>query len=96
MSLPRLTCQLKSLCLLGFEWFSLTEQDIEDIKKYSAKAIAHQSGSIDKSLMRGKNYEIFTIPHYATGIHITEKGMDFRPPFAAASQYIFSVSNGRR
>ena len=50
---------------------------IEDIKTYSMKAICHQSGSIDKSLMFGKNYEIFTIPHYATGIHITEKGMDF-------------------
>ncbi len=38
---------------------------LEDMEKYSAKAIRHQSGSIDKSLMRGKNYEIFTIPHYA-------------------------------
>lgn len=49
---------------------------IDDLKKYSMKAISHQSGSIDKSLMFGKNYEIFTIPHYATGIHITEHGMD--------------------
>ncbi len=49
---------------------------LEDIKTYSMKAICHQSGSIDKSLMFGKNYEIFTIPHYATGIHITEKGLD--------------------
>ena len=49
---------------------------IEDVKKYSMKAICHQSGSIDKSLMFGKKYEIFTIPHFATGIHITEKGMD--------------------
>ena len=50
---------------------------LEDYKKYSMKAISHQSGSIDRSLMLGKNYEIFTIPHYATGIHITEKGMDY-------------------
>ena len=50
---------------------------LEDYKKYSMKAISHQSGSIDRSLMIGKNYEIFTIPHYATGIHITEKGMDY-------------------
>ncbi len=49
---------------------------IEDIKKYSLKAIQHQSGSIDRSLMYGKNYEIFTIPHWATGIHITEYGLD--------------------
>ncbi len=49
---------------------------LDDVKKYNAKAIMHQSGSIDKSLMRGKNYEIFTIPHYATGINITEKGLD--------------------
>lgn len=50
---------------------------IENFKKYSAKAIAHQSSSIDRELMRGKNYEVFTIPHYATGIHITEKGLDY-------------------
>ncbi len=50
---------------------------IEDFKKYNMKAICHQSGSIDKSLMFGKNYQIFTIPHYATGIHITEKGLDY-------------------
>ena len=50
---------------------------LEEMQKYSLKAISHQSGSIDKSLMFGKNYEIFTIPHYATGIHITEKGLDY-------------------
>lgn len=49
---------------------------IEEFKKYNMKAICHQSGSIDRSLMFGENYRIFTIPHYATGIHITEKGMD--------------------
>lgn len=50
---------------------------LEDIQKYSMKAINHQKGSIDRDLMRGKNYEVFTIPHNATGIHITEKGLDF-------------------
>ena len=50
---------------------------LEDIQKYSAKAIQHQSGSIDRDLMRHKNYEVFTIPHYATGIHITERGLDY-------------------
>ncbi len=50
---------------------------IEELKTYSMKAISHQSGSIDKSLMYGKNYEVFTIPHYASGIHITEKGLDY-------------------
>ena len=50
---------------------------LEEMQKYSMKAISHQSGSIDKSLMFGKNYEIFTIPHFATGIHITEKGLDY-------------------
>ncbi|MBQ8397263.1 MAG: mandelate racemase/muconate lactonizing enzyme family protein [Clostridia bacterium] len=49
---------------------------LEEMQKYSMKAICHQSGSIDKSLMFGKNYEIFTIPHHATGIHITEHGLD--------------------
>ena len=50
---------------------------IDDFKKYSAKAIAHQSSSIDRELMMGKNYEVFTVPHYATGIRITEKGLDY-------------------
>lgn len=50
---------------------------LEDIKKYSMKAINHQSGSIDMDMMLGKNYETFTIPHHATGIHITEKGLDY-------------------
>ena len=50
---------------------------IDDYKKYNMKAICHQSGSIDKSLMFGKNYQIFTVPHFATGIHLTEKGMDY-------------------
>jgi len=49
---------------------------LEDMQKYSMKAICHQSGSIDMDMMLGKNYEVFTIPHYATGIHITPKGMD--------------------
>ncbi len=50
---------------------------IEEMKTYSMKAISHQSGSIDKSLMYGKNYDVFTVPHYASGIHITEKGLDY-------------------
>lgn len=50
---------------------------LDEIKTYSMKAITHQKGSIDKSLMFGKNYEIFTIPHHATGIHLTERGMDY-------------------
>ncbi len=50
---------------------------VEELKTYSMKAISHQSGSIDKSLMYGKNYEVFTVPHYASGIHITEKGLDY-------------------
>lgn len=28
-------------------------------------------------MMLGKNYETFTIPHHATGIHLTQKGMDY-------------------
>lgn len=50
---------------------------LEDIKKYSMKAINHQKGSIDRDMMLGKNYEVFTIPHHATGIHLTQKGMDY-------------------
>ena len=50
---------------------------IEDMMKYSAKALNHQHGSIDMDMMRAKNYEVFTIPHHASGIHITEKGLDY-------------------
>ncbi len=49
---------------------------LDDIRRYSMKALTHQRGSIDRDLMRGKNYEVFTVPHHATGIRITEKGMD--------------------
>lgn len=50
---------------------------LEDIKKYSMKAINHQKGSVDMDMMLGENYETFTIPHHATGIHMTHKGMDY-------------------
>ncbi len=50
---------------------------LEDMKRYSMKAISHQAGSVDHDMMLGKNYEIFSIPHHATGIHITQKGLDF-------------------
>jgi len=50
---------------------------LEDIKKYSAKALMHQHGSVDMDMMRAKNYEVFTIPHHASGIHITQKGLDY-------------------
>ena len=50
---------------------------LDDIKKYSIKALQHQKGSIDRDLMRGKNYETFTVPHHATGIQITEKGYNY-------------------
>ena len=50
---------------------------LEELKKYNMKAITHQSGSIDKCMMYGKNYEVFTVPHYATGVSITQKGLDY-------------------
>ena len=50
---------------------------LDDIRRYSAKSINHQHGSIDYDMMKGKNYETFTIPHFATGIHITKKGQDY-------------------
>ena len=47
--------------------------NIEDLKKYNMKAITHQSGSIDKALMFGKNYDVFTVPHYATAFLLHRK-----------------------
>ncbi|MDF2925216.1 MAG: mandelate racemase [Paenibacillaceae bacterium] len=56
---------------------------LEDLKTYSAKALNHQKGSIDYDMMMGKNYEVFTIPHHATGIHVTEKGLDYLEQYLA-------------
>ena len=50
---------------------------LEDVEKYSAKALRHQSGSIAPEVMRGRHYETFTIPHHATGIHLTERGIQY-------------------
>ncbi len=50
---------------------------LEDIKRYSMKAILHQSGSVDMDMMLSRNYDTFNLPHYATGIHLTQKGMDY-------------------
>ena len=50
---------------------------LEDIKRYSMKAILHQGGSVDMDMMLSRNYDTFTLPHHATGIHLTQKGMDY-------------------
>lgn len=50
---------------------------IDNYKTYNMKAISHQTGSIDKSLMSGRNYDVFTVPHYTSGIRITASGMDY-------------------
>ncbi len=50
---------------------------MEDVRRYSTKALQHQKGSVDYDMMLGRNYEVFTVPHYATGIHITERGLDY-------------------
>ena len=49
---------------------------LEEMRTCSPKALSHQRGSVDRATMRGKNYEVFTIPHHTTGISITRRGLD--------------------
>jgi len=61
---------------------------LEEIKKYSSNALKHQKGSINFKHMKKKNYEIFTIAHPFTGIHVTEKGLDMLEEYVAQAREI--------
>ena len=49
---------------------------IEEMKKYKYGGLVHQGGSVNSQEMKKRAYELFTIAHPFTGIHITEKGLD--------------------
>ena len=49
---------------------------LEELKTYASHSINAPHGSMDYSQMTKKSYEINTIAHPFTGIHITEKGLD--------------------
>ena len=51
---------------------------IDDMKTYAPHILNPQSGSVTPDMVqRQKSYQLVTTPHPATGIHITEKGLDY-------------------
>jgi L-alanine-DL-glutamate epimerase-like enolase superfamily enzyme len=50
---------------------------IEDMKTYAPHILNVQGGSVTKKMVHQKSYDIFTTAHPFTGIHLTEKGLDF-------------------
>ncbi|MDA3798113.1 MAG: mandelate racemase/muconate lactonizing enzyme family protein [Kiritimatiellae bacterium] len=50
---------------------------LDKMKEYKRTVFTTPHGSIDPRAMRGEAYELFTTEHPLTGIHITEKGLDF-------------------
>ena len=49
---------------------------LEEMKTYASHSLNAPHGSMDFSQMTQKSYEINTIAHPFTGIHLTEKGLD--------------------
>jgi L-alanine-DL-glutamate epimerase-like enolase superfamily enzyme len=51
---------------------------IEDMKKYSSHILNVQGGSVTSEMMKHKkSYDIVNTAHPFTGIHLTEKGLDY-------------------
>lgn len=50
---------------------------LQKMREYKKTVFATPHGSIDPRAMRGEAYDLFNTEHYFTGIHITEKGLDF-------------------
>ena len=51
---------------------------IDDMKKYASHILNVQGGSVTADMVRHqKSYSIVTTSHPHTGIHLTEKGLDF-------------------
>lgn len=56
---------------------------LETMKKFKRTVFATPHGSIDPRAMRGEAYDLFNTEHFLTGIHITEKGLDFLEKYMA-------------
>lgn len=56
---------------------------LDTMKKYKRTVFATPHGSIDPRAMRGEAYDLFNTEHFLTGIHITEKGLDFLDKYMA-------------
>lgn len=56
---------------------------IDDMRSFSASVLQNQRGSVDLRRLKRKNYEVFTVAHPFTGIHVTEKGLDLLEAYVA-------------
>ena len=50
---------------------------LEKMREYKKTVFTTPHGSIDPRAMRGEAYDLFNTEHYFTGIHVTEKGLDY-------------------
>ena len=48
---------------------------LEEYKKYSI--LKYAGNSVGREMMGNRHYELFTTPHAMSGLHITEKGLDY-------------------
>ena len=56
---------------------------LETMRRYKKTVFSTPHGSIDPRAMRGEAYDLFNTAHPFTGIHITEKGLDFLEKYMA-------------
>lgn len=56
---------------------------LEKMREYNRTVFSTPHGSIDPRAMRGEAYELFSTAHPFTGIHLTEKGLDFLENYMA-------------
>jgi len=59
---------------------------LEKMKEYKKTVFSTPEGSIDPRAMRGEAYDLFSTAHPFTGIHITEKGLDFLEQYMAEAR----------
>ncbi len=59
---------------------------IDEMKKYAPHILNVQSGSVSADMVRRRSYDIVTTAHPFTGIHITEKGLDFLENYVAEAR----------
>lgn len=56
---------------------------LDTMRKFKKTVFATPHGSIDPRAMRGEAYDLFNTEHFFTGIHITEKGLDYLEEYMA-------------
>lgn len=49
---------------------------IEETRRYSPSAVQAARGSMERREAAGRAYQLSTVPHHATGIRLTERGLD--------------------